>query len=263
MDILKKSLAPITDDAWEEITNVSKELLNSSLSARKFVDVEGPKGWDYGSVPLGRLTISTTKSQEIKYGIHQVQPLVEVRVPFILSVWELDNITRGAMDVDLAPLEQAARKIVQFEEGTIYRGLKPAKIKGLLNSSDFQSVKLPETAEDMLSVITKSVSQFAASGIEGPYTLVVCPQHWEQITSMDAGYPATKRIKDIIHGRIIQTNNLDSSFLITERGGDFRLTLGHDLSIGYEMHTSSQVSLYFSESFTFQCFDSKSTMILS
>jgi uncharacterized linocin/CFP29 family protein len=36
------------------------------------------------------------------------------------------------------------------------------------------------------------------------------------------------------------------------RGGDFRLTVGRDIAIGYLGHTASSVELYLEESFTFE-----------
>jgi uncharacterized linocin/CFP29 family protein len=36
------------------------------------------------------------------------------------------------------------------------------------------------------------------------------------------------------------------------RGGDFKLTVGEDFSIGYLEHTAKTVQLYLEESFTFQ-----------
>ena len=55
MDFLKRELAPITDAAWEEIESRAIETLKSYLSARKVVNVVGPKGFDYAYVADGRL----------------------------------------------------------------------------------------------------------------------------------------------------------------------------------------------------------------
>lgn len=50
-------------------------------------------------------------------------PLVETRIPFELDVVELNNVVRGAKDVDLGRLEAAAKKIALFEEKIVYHGL--------------------------------------------------------------------------------------------------------------------------------------------
>lgn len=112
MNIFKKSIAPITDKAWNEITNQTKQILSSYLTARNFVDIDGPNGLEQGGVSTGRLIIPENQSHEgLNYGIREFLPMVEVRKPFELDLWELDNIERGAKDADLSPLEDAVKEI--------------------------------------------------------------------------------------------------------------------------------------------------------
>ncbi len=62
MNIFKKSIAPITDKAWNEITSHTKQLLGSYLTARNFVDIDGPNGLELGGVSTGRLIIPENQS---------------------------------------------------------------------------------------------------------------------------------------------------------------------------------------------------------
>jgi len=52
--------------------------------------------------------------------------MIEIRKPFELDIWELDNLERGAKDVNLSPCESATKEMAFFEEGTIYQGFEPA-----------------------------------------------------------------------------------------------------------------------------------------
>lgn len=255
MDILRKSLAPISSEAWEEINDTAAEVLTSVLSARKFVEVEGPKGLDYAALPVGRISIPANQKTDVKYGIHQVLPLVEARVPFELDVWELDNIARGAKDLDLDNLEDAARKIAKFEENIIYEGLKSANIEGLKKASDYQPITFPKNTEEIGAAVAKAIAQLKENSIEGPYTLVVSNEKWQQINSFSKGYPLRKQLENLLGGSIILAPNINDAYLVSERGGDFKLVLGQDISIGYESHNNKKVQLYFSESFTFQVID--------
>jgi uncharacterized linocin/CFP29 family protein len=45
--------------------------------------------------------------------------LVETRITFELSRWELDNLLRGAKDIELDALEDAAKEIARFEDDVI------------------------------------------------------------------------------------------------------------------------------------------------
>jgi len=83
MDILKRGLAPITDQAWQEIDRQAKKVFLNHLTGRYFVDVIGPKGWDFVAVGLGRLNVpENQKEGDVRFGIHMVQPLVEIRTSF-------------------------------------------------------------------------------------------------------------------------------------------------------------------------------------
>jgi len=115
MDILKRSISNITDKAWSEIDEQVTRVLRSNLSARKFVDISGPFGWDYAAHSLGRIEVPEGNKEKVTFGIHKVMPLTEDRVMFDLNTWELDNITRGSKDPDLSELETASREIAFCE----------------------------------------------------------------------------------------------------------------------------------------------------
>mgnify|MGYP006289043781 CR=1 FL=1 len=261
MDFLKRSLAPIPDSAWEEINEQAKIVFNTQMTARRFVDVSEPKGWDYAAEPRGRLQIKTDPEQDdIGYGIHQVLPLVEMRVPFELDIWEMDNAVRGARDIDLDPLVQAAQKFVAFEEQAIYYKFPEAGIVGLKNASSYKAKNVPSVNEQIPNSVDEGMSEMVKNGIGGPYTLVVGPKHWRNITGYANGYPLNKHLTEITGGKILLCPAITEMFLVSERGGDFKLTLGTDVSIGYERHDSKTVRLFFTESFTFQVLEPQAVM---
>ncbi len=262
MDILRKSMAPISNEAWEEINDTAVDVLTSVLSGRKVLDVEGPKGWDYAALSTGRIHVPANQKGQVKYGMHQVLPLVEVRVPFELNIWELDNVARGARDIDLESLENAAREAAKFEENAIYEGFKAGSIVGLKNSSDHDNLVFPEAAEEIPNVLSMGVSILKTASIEGPYSLVLNTEKWQKINSFIRGYPLRKQLENLLGGNIILAPYVKEAYLVSERGGDFRLVLGQDMSVGYESHNNKTVQLYFTESFTFQVVDPAAVIVL-
>ncbi|HQH10893.1 MAG TPA: family 1 encapsulin nanocompartment shell protein, partial [Candidatus Sumerlaeota bacterium] len=58
MDLMKKNLAPIADEAWDEIEKQAQITLRGNLSARGLVDFDGPHGWKKASVNLGRAKLA-------------------------------------------------------------------------------------------------------------------------------------------------------------------------------------------------------------
>lgn len=263
MDILRKTLAPITDEAWEEIKEQANITLNSILTARKFVDISGPKGWDFAAVSLGRIDVDEKQpTDNVRFGIHRVLPLIEARMSFKLNIWELDNAVRGAEDVDLAPMEDAAKRIAEFEEKAIYYGFDKANIKGLLKKASPDKIAFPKEINNLVSTLSTGVSNFKNEGIQGPYALILSRDKWEKLYGYSNGYPLHQQVEKIIGGPIISCPSISEAMLVSQRGGDFKLTIGNDFSIGYEAHTSTDVQLYFTESFTFQINDPDAILVM-
>lgn len=263
MDILKQSLAPVSAKAWQEIKSEAKRFLGTHLSARKFVEVVGPKGWDYAAVPAGKLEIPGNQNKDgVIYGISKVQPLVEPRISFQLNIWELDNLTRGAKDIDLDPMEEAALKFAEFEEKAIYYGIKNASITGLKECNQDNKLTFPDQVDNLLPVVSEGITRLAKKSISGPYALIVSPEKWKKISSQVKGYPLKVHLERIMGGPVILSHFIEEAFLAPADAEDLNLVLGQDISIGYESHNLKEVRFYFTESFTFQILDPDSIILL-
>src|SRR5690606_39262157 len=114
LNFLKRELAPLTDEAWKYVEEEAVRALSANLSDRRVVDVTEPKGFDFSAVNLGTLSPSHLVEGGVHYGVRQVLPLVEIRVPIELDIWTLDNLSRGATDVDTDAVTQAALKVSAF-----------------------------------------------------------------------------------------------------------------------------------------------------
>jgi uncharacterized linocin/CFP29 family protein len=66
----------------------------------------------------------------------------------------------------------------------------------------------------------------------------------------------------MLGGNVIQSPNVKEAFIISERGGDFKLTVGQDISIGFDSATTTEVKLYYTESFTFQVLEPNAVAVL-
>src|SRR5512147_3187155 len=119
MDLLKREHAPITASAWRQIDDEARRVLQLNLAGRKLVDFDGPHGWQYAAVNTGHLTIRTDGGLGVPWGLREVTPLIEVRVPFELPLMELDNASRGAA-LRLQPVIAAAEKTAHAEDDAIF-----------------------------------------------------------------------------------------------------------------------------------------------
>ncbi len=255
MDLLKQNLAPIPSEAWEEINDRAKEVIQSQLSARHVLHVDGPHGLEKNSVGHGRLTsIKEGKKGEVNTGLYDVKPLIETRISFDLSRWELDNILRGEKDAELDPLEKAAEKLALYEEDTLYNGNKNANIKGL-NDVAGHRLKLSQNPNEILGALSEAVYKLKDAYTEPPYDLIVSDELLTILNQMHEGGLVRHSAEAIIGGEVIRSRVLKGAFLIPRDHEDLEMTIGQDYSIGYEQHNAETIRLFIMNSFTFRCLD--------
>ena len=252
MDFLKRDIAPLTAKIWEELDERAKEILKSNLKLRKIVDVEGPFGWQYSSYNLGTNELVESSADSLGWGLRKSLPLIEVRNPFTLKLWTLDDIERGNIAPNLEPLETAAKEIAKFENNIILRGLEKANITGLYTLAKSNSIKSSQNnVGDFIVSLHNVKKRFIENGIEGPYSLVINKEVWERLYSQQLSYPLNLLVNEVLNAKIELIHDLEQSFVVSTRGKDFKLILGQDLSLGYLTHVDEEVKLFFTETFTF------------
>jgi uncharacterized linocin/CFP29 family protein len=218
------------------------------------VDFFGPHGWQFAAVNLGRLDVgSDIEVDGVDWGLHKVLPLAEIRVPFTLGIWELDDVARGAKNPCLDSLKAAARKAAIFEETAIYHGFEGAGIQGMIQMSSHPSVPLSPDRSRLVESIELALIAIQEAEIGGPYALVLGTEPYKWLMAGEPkAYPLRTRIEALITGGIHWSPVLEGGAVLSRRGGDLEMTVGQDLTIGYKLHNAREVELYFTESFTFR-----------
>jgi uncharacterized linocin/CFP29 family protein len=157
MDLLKRELAPIVPEAWEAIDEEARRVLKLYLAGRKLVDFDGPYDWHYAAVNQGRLRLLDRQPVPgVSAGTRIVQPLVELRIPIVFDIMELDAIGRGADDSDLEPVTEAAEKIARAEDAAIFNGYADAGIVGIIEASPHTKLPIPAQGARYPKLIVKS-----------------------------------------------------------------------------------------------------------
>lgn len=252
--MLYRKLAPISNEAWKEIDERAEEVLKAYLSARKVVKVDGPKGLDYNVITEGRLT-NIDEADGVSYGNYQVLPLLESRIEFEMGRWELDNIARGAKDIDYEPLEEAMKSLALFEENAVYNSLEQAIVHGIDEAVENKPIDFGKNPTEMMEAIVKALVQLRKAYAQGPFTLVVNKEAYERIISKETAYPLDKRIEKLIGGKIVFSHVVKDAYLLPFNHDDLELTIGRDFSIGYQSHDAESVRFFATESFTFRVLD--------
>lgn len=252
MDLLKRHHAPITPEAWKQVDDEAKRVLQLNLAGRRLVDFDGPHGWQYAAVNTGRLTIKSDGGLGVPWGVRGVVPLIEIRVPFELAMMELDGASRGAL-LDLPAVVSAAEKAAHAEDTAIFNGFRAGGVEGIIPSSPHPAIAIPDDYADYPSIVVDAVETLRRGGINGPYALALGPGCYAGLAqAAEDGYPIRERVEHFLDGPMVLAPKVDGAVLLSHRGGDFQLSVGQDLSIGYAGHEKEKVYLYLTESFAFR-----------
>jgi uncharacterized linocin/CFP29 family protein len=253
-DHLLRELAPISDAGWAAIEDDVTPKLRTQLAARKLVDFTGPAGWDLSSVNLGRARaiaepmVGLTASQRV------VLPLVELRADFTVSRRELEDVDRGARDVDFSALDEAASTLARAENRAVFHGYPDASIRGLVEVGTHEPIGLENDPNRYPAEIARAVDVLREAGIGGPYGLAIAPEIYTAIveSTEHGGYPLFEHLHQILEGPVVWAPGIDCGAVLSQRGDDFVFDSGQDIAIGYRNHDAEDVTLYLEESFTFR-----------
>ena len=255
MSHLLREHAPITEKGWRLLDEEAQERLTPALAARKLVDFEGPHGWEHSATNLGRSEeLADAPGDGVTASQRRVLGLVELQARFAVSRAELDDAERGAEDVDLAPLDEAVRRIAAAENAAVFHGWKSPGITGVIDGSTNEAITLGEDCERYPRHIAAAVDALRGVGIDGPYGLALSPEAHTRVleTSEHGGYPLFEHLGKILGGPIVWAPAVTGGAVLSLRGGDFLFDSGQDLSIGYLTHDAESVELYLEESFSFR-----------
>jgi uncharacterized linocin/CFP29 family protein len=254
MNHLLRPQAPISDAGWQLLDREAQQRLEPALAARRLVDFSGPHGWSHSASNLGRTSALASAPGEGVTGLQRrVLPLVEARADFTVTLDELRDADRGAGDADLADLDRAAQSIAVAENAAVFHGWDAA-ITGITQASPHDPIALPDAGEEYPGAVAAALERLLASGIAGPYALALGErEHGRAIAAVErGGYPVLEHLRKILEGPIVWAPGLQGAVLLSQRGGDFLLDCGQDISIGYASHDEHLVRLYLQVSFSFQ-----------
>jgi uncharacterized linocin/CFP29 family protein len=254
MNHLLRELAPITDSDWRLIDGEAAARLRPALAVRRVVDFSGPHGWTHSATNLGRTTVvSSPPSARVSGRQRRVLPLVELRADFVVSLAELRDHERGALDPDLSDLDEAAYAIAVAENAAVVHGWTDAAITGIAEASPHAEFALSDAIDAYPTPVASAVELLLQRGISGPYALLLGRDEYTRVIAAaeHGGYPLLAHLEKILGGPVVWAPGVDGGLVASLRGGDFLFESGQDLAVGYERHDSEAVHLYLEETFSF------------
>jgi Encapsulating protein for peroxidase len=145
---LLRGQAPVTEAGWVLLDSEARERLTPALAARRLVDFAGPHGWAHSATNLGRTQdLADSPEEGIAARQRRVLGLVELRAPFTVPRTELEGADRGAEDIELGALDEAAHRIARAENSAVFHGWSAAGIAGVIEASPHEEITLGEDCE--------------------------------------------------------------------------------------------------------------------
>lgn len=265
-DDLRRSLAPLTDAAWRLVENEVRRHLEALLTARRVVDFAGPLGWSACCIPTGRAdSIPSPVEPTVSARLRRCQPMVELRADFTLDRDQLDDVERGRRVLDLSSALEAAAALALAEDRLVLTGSAPAGIVGVASAPEVARLDLPDAPADLPAAVARATSLLARRGIAGPWVLLCSHTLHETLREATgrSGRPVAHELERVLGVEVLRTDALTGALLMSRRGGDFELTVGRDLSIGFAEASVSTVRLYLVESLTFTLLGPEAAAVLA
>lgn len=254
MNHLLRSHAPLTDEAWSMVDEEARERLAPALAGRKLVDFSGPLGWQHSGTATGRATPISAPLPGLVAARRVVLPLVELRAHFALSLEEVRDAGRGALDVDLGTLDEAAQSIAHAENVAVFHGWADAQVRGIAEDSPHAPIALGSDFGAYPGRVASAVATLSSAGVSGPYGLALGPEGYTGVveTTEHGGLVVFDHLREILGGPIVRAPGVRGAVVVSLRGGDFLFESGQDISVGYDHHDAELVHLYLEESFSFR-----------
>ena len=143
MNNLHRELAPISEAAWAQIEEEASRTLKRYLAARRVVDVRDARRHR----ACRRRHRPPARCCAARRWHHRPaargKAAVELRVPFELERWAIDDVERGSNDSDWQPLKDAAERIAVAEDRAIFDGYAAADIQGIRQGTSNPVITLP------------------------------------------------------------------------------------------------------------------------
>jgi uncharacterized linocin/CFP29 family protein len=249
MNHLMRELAPITDEAWTQIDEEASRSLKHFLAARRLVDFTGPLGWGYSAVDTGRIeSLPSGPLSGVDVASRTVVPLVELRAPFALDPAEL------AADLPASMTASRSMSVALAEDHLVFHGYEPGGVAGLITASPHQPVAISDDYSHYPEHVAKAVAALRSADVAGPYAIALGARCFTGVTETTehGGYPVFEHLHQILDGPVVWAPAVDGAVVLSQRSGDFELTIGEDFSIGYRSSTATSIDLYIEESLTFR-----------
>jgi uncharacterized linocin/CFP29 family protein len=255
MTDLNRDAAGLEEAIWERIDAAAPEAAAARLTARRFLEVDGPYGIGLTSIESGPETRITDGGQPADNGEmaavvgSRSLPVPMLQQPCAMSVRRVEGHRQLSLPLDLRPVEDAAEAVARSEEQMIYHGVPQLGLDGL-TTVDGRAIVPCGDWNDLsraLADVLTAVNKLDDNGFAGPYALALAPARYNALFRR---FECSDMLQ-VDHLRRLCEAGLykapvEGGVVVDPRVGN--LTVGQDLRVGFSANDGVHLKLFVSES---------------
>jgi uncharacterized linocin/CFP29 family protein len=246
---MRRRGGPLSERVWTALEGPVVAAARHVLAARRVATFDGPRGWEHVAAPLGTLATCETRDGGAVVCVPDVVLLAEIRGEFRLPWSAVDAFERGAPALDTSGAEAAARAVALAEDRLAFYG-EPVG-SGFLASPRSPRVQAGDWSRPgrVVADLLSAARTLDEGGIPGPYEaiLALAAYYAYHAAVQEGGYPAREQLEGVVAAVHRSAAVREPGALFSTRGGDFVLTVGGDLGVGYRFHDRDAVYLVVDE----------------
>ena len=141
MDSLNRDQAPFPGEIWRMIDDAAASAARDQLTARRYLDLEGPFGVGLTAIEVGNDDYCRQPApDEAGAVMGRAIPLPMLRKSFQLSIRRVSAHVQNGQPLDLSAAQNAAEAVANREEELIYSGQPAFGLAGMMTMEGHQQV---------------------------------------------------------------------------------------------------------------------------
>ena len=106
MEWLRRSAAPLSDKAWQEVDDIAVSMFKQTVVARRILEFDGPRGWNHVATQLGTFkpVAMPRESGKVRFSIPDIMLLTELRAEFSIPWTDIDIFERVGPTLESKPI---------------------------------------------------------------------------------------------------------------------------------------------------------------
>lgn len=247
---LNRGATGIPEALWERIEKAAVDAAADILTARRFLDLDGPFGIGLTSVEVGSERYCRPAEQDLAGVVaSRAIALPALQQVFELSIRRVEGHLAMGLPLDLNPVQEAAEAVARREDGIVYYGIEELGIAGLMNVPRRHRMEIGDwnRVEQALNDVLAAVSRLDDAGFRGPYTLALSPAYYNTLFRRYEGSDMLQldHLRRLCEGGVFKAP-VQGALVADPRVG--RLRIGQDLAVGYSVNDGIHHKLFVSES---------------